>query len=150
MRSLGPVFGASDKDLAHVAGLTYEFAAPEGTVVIAEGDGPQGFFVIVSGRVEMTVDGTPCGELGPGMFFGETAMLDRGTEPATVTAIAPSVLRVASRREFRELIRTERIAHAMLLTLAARQRVALERGHLVTKSPVKIDGRVPRVEVVRA
>ena len=124
MRPVGPLCGATDKELALVDRLTYEFTASPGTVLIAEGESPRGFFLIVSGRVEMTVSGRLCRELGPGMFFGETAMLDRGPEPATVTAVAPSTLRVANRREFRELIEMPRIAHAMLLTLSARQRTA--------------------------
>lgn len=149
MHSLGPVFGATDKELARVVGLTYEFTAPQGTVVITEGDAPQGFFLIVSGRVEMSVAGIACEELGPGMFFGETAMLDRGMEPATVTTLAPSVMRVASRREFRELILTERIAYTLMHTLAARQRVALENGRLAAESQVESCVRATRAEVVR-
>lgn len=150
MRPLGPLFGATDKELAHVDRLTYEFAAPAGTVVIAEGDDPRGFFLIVSGHVEMTVAGVPCGELGPGMFFGETAMLDRGPEPATVTAVAPSILRVASRREFRELIHSSRVRYAMFLTFAARQRMALSTARLGSDARVTTDAQAPNpTEVVR-
>ncbi len=125
MRSLSPICGPTEKELAYVDRLTYEFAVPAGTVVIAEGDSPRGFFLVVSGLVEVSVAGMSCGELGPGAFFGEISMFDLGPEPETVTAVTPSVLRVATRPEFRELIAAPRIARSMMLTLAARQRVAL-------------------------
>jgi len=125
MRPLRALCGSTDKELARVDRLTYEFEAPAGAVLIREGDGQSGFFLIVSGMVEVSVAGGRCGELGPGSFFGETAMLDRGPEPATVTALTRTVLRVASRREFRELAEIRSVAHTMLRTLAARQRLAL-------------------------
>jgi CRP-like cAMP-binding protein len=151
MRPVGPLCGATDKELARVDRLTYEFTAAPGTVLIAEGESSRGFFLIVSGRVEMSVAGLPCGELGPGMFFGETAMLDRGPEPATVTATVPSTLRVANRREFRELIQTPRIAHALLLTLSARQRAALSAGRLGSDARVMTGADAPNsTDAVRA
>ena len=127
IRSLAPVCGGNDHDLERVDRLTYEVLRARGTIVVAEGDSPQGFFLIVSGRVELSVGGHPCGELGPGMFFGEAAMLDRGREPLTVTTLSPTVLRVAGRREFQHLIRSDHVAHAILLTLARRQRAALTK-----------------------
>jgi len=151
MRSVGSLYGATDKELALVDRLTYEFSASPGTVLIAEGESPRGFFLIISGRVEVTVAGLPRGELGPGLFFGETAMLDRGSEPATVTAVAPSTLRVANRREFRELIQLPRIAHAMLLTLSARQRTALSDGPFGSNKCMTPDADSPSTtETIRA
>jgi CRP-like cAMP-binding protein len=151
MRPIGSFCGATDKELALVDRLTYEFSAPPGTVLIAEGESARGFFLVVSGQVEMTVSGIPCRKLGPGMFFGETAMLDRGPEPATATAVAPSTLRVANRREFRELIRTPRIAHAMLLTLSAQQRATLSGVRLGSVARAQTDAEAPNsTDAVRA
>lgn len=128
MQPLRALCGSTDKELARVDRLTYELEAPAGAVLIREGDSPSGFFLIVSGKAEVSVAGRRCGELGPGTFFGETAMLDRGPEPATVTALTPTVVRVASRREFRELAEIRSVAHTMLLTLVARQRLTLHNG----------------------
>ncbi len=125
MRPLRALCGSTDRELARVDRLTYELEAPAGAVLIKEGDSPGGFFLVLSGRAEVSVAGVRCGEVGPGMFFGETAMLDRGPEPATVTALTPTVLRVATRREFRELAEIGPVAHTMLLTLVTRQRLAL-------------------------
>lgn len=128
MRPLRAVCGSTDRELARVDRLTYELEAPAGAVLVTEGDSPRGFFLIVSGRAAVSVGGVCCGDLGPGMFFGETAMLDRGPEPATVIARTAIVLRVANRREFRELAEIGPVAHTMLLTLATRQRHALRNG----------------------
>ena len=150
MRPLRALCGSTDKELAHVDRLTYELQAPAGAVLIREGDGPSGFFLIVSGKAEVSVAGGRCGELGPGAFFGETSMLDRGPEPATVTALTPTVVRVASRREFRELAEIRSVAHSMLLTLATRQRVALGEGtcRLGVDSPATEDPRACRILAV--
>ena len=137
IRSLRAVCGSTDRELARVDRLTYEVEAPAGAVLVTEGEPPRGFFLIVAGRASVSVGGISCGELGPGMFFGETAMLDRGPEPATVIARTPTVLRVANRREFRELAEIGPVAHSMLLTLASRQRQALRAGACrLTPEPV--------------
>lgn len=153
MRPLRAVCGSTDKELARVDRLTYELAAPAGAVLITEGESPRGFFLIVSGTAGVNVAGFRCGELSPGMFFGETAMLDRGPEPATITALTPMVLRVASRQEFRELTRIEPVVHTILLTLATRQRLAVRAGICQLRAdPVTTDepgraGRGPAITV---
>jgi CRP-like cAMP-binding protein len=147
MRPLRALCGSTDRELAQIDRLTYELHAPAGAVLIKEGDSPSGFFLIVSGRAEVSVAGGRCGELGPGAFFGETAMLDRGPEPATVTALTPTVVRVASRREFRELAEIRSVAHTMLLTLVTRQRVGLANGTCRpgVDSPATEDARTCRI-----
>ena len=72
----------------------------------------------MSGSATVSVDGVQVGVLEPDMFFGETAILDRGPEPATVTTLARSVLRVANRREFNELVKIHPFARSLMKTLA--------------------------------
>jgi CRP-like cAMP-binding protein len=128
MRPLRAMCGSTDKELERVDRLTYEVSAPAGAVLVAEGEPSRGFFLIVSGVAQVSVGDASCGTLGTGTFFGETAMLDRGPEPATVIALTPMLLRVANRREFRELAELGPVGHTILRALAARQRVAFSRG----------------------
>jgi CRP-like cAMP-binding protein len=99
---------------------------PTGDVVTREGDRPHGFVLIVSGRALVAVASVERGVLSTGMFFGETALSDGAPEPATVTALTPMRLRVATGREFAELSEVRPFARAFLKALAARQRLAFE------------------------
>ena len=71
-----------------------------GTEVIRQGDHGDRFYVIESGRLRVTVDGAPSGELGPGEFFGEIALLRDAPRTATVVAETESALRTLGREEF--------------------------------------------------
>jgi CRP-like cAMP-binding protein len=137
LRGLHILRGSSDQDLARFDRLTYEFAAGAGDVLVSEGNRASGFFVVMSGSAVVSVAGVECGVLERGMFFGETALLDRGLEPATVTALTPSVLRVANRREFDELLRITPFVRSVLQTLAARQRFALHASVRPVARPVR-------------
>ena len=77
---------------------------PAGTEVIRQGDPGDNFYVIESGRMRVTVDGAPAGELGPGDSFGEIALLRNVPRTATVVAEAESRLRVLAREEFLDAV----------------------------------------------
>jgi CRP-like cAMP-binding protein len=128
LRELRQLHGATNKELVRIDRLTYEVEVPAGHVITREGEQSRGFCLIVAGSAAVTVAGTDRGVLNSGMFFGETALLDGAPEPATVTALTPMKLRVASRREFALLSEVRAFARAMLQTLAAQQRVAYGNG----------------------
>ena len=71
-----------------------------GTVVIQQGDPGDRFYVIESGRFGVTIDGSPTGELGPGEFFGEIALLRDVPRTATVTALTAGRLQALDREHF--------------------------------------------------
>ena len=69
-------------------------------VIVAEGDPGDRFFVIASGRVEVTMAGHSVRELGAGDWFGEIALLRDVPRTATVTAAEPTALWAMGRTSF--------------------------------------------------
>ena len=117
------------KELEAIARLTTPLVADEGKVLAREGNNGGEFFVIVEGTAEAAIDGIHIAELGPGQFFGEMALLDRGPRVATVTARTSMLLLVLSGREFEELIEQSipSVSRRMLMVLGQRLREADER-----------------------
>jgi CRP-like cAMP-binding protein len=96
-----PLFSACSKDeLRKLSRRTTDIPIAEGHVLVKEGDRGLEFFVIVSGRAKVSRKGRKVGELGPGDFFGELALLIDADRNATVTALTPMEAIVLSRREF--------------------------------------------------
>jgi len=73
---------------------------PASGVVIAEGGESDQFYVIESGRVEVTQNGVVLRQEGPGEFFGEIGLLRDVPRTATVTAVEDTVLLALGRDEF--------------------------------------------------
>ena len=89
-----PLFdGLSDKELAAVANAAKERRYDTGDVVVGEGEGGVGFFVIAEGTARVEAHGERRATLGPGASFGEVALLDEGGR-RTASVIAESPLRV--------------------------------------------------------
>lgn len=59
---------------------------PSGKVIVAEGDPGGRMFLILDGLAKVSVKGRNRTTLGPGDFFGEISLLDKGPRSATVTA----------------------------------------------------------------
>ncbi len=96
-----PLFSScSKRELAQLASRTTEVSVPAGRVLVREDTPGYEFFVIVSGRAQVTRGGRLVAELGTGDFFGELALLDRGPRDATVTAVTDVRAIVLTRDEF--------------------------------------------------
>ena len=68
---------------------------PAGQAMVIQGQGGEGFFVVISGKAEAVrtrADGEKVvvNTFGPTSFFGEMALLDAGIRTATVTALEPT------------------------------------------------------------
>jgi MFS family permease len=74
---------------------------PAGTVVVAQGDEADSYYLVASGELSVTIDGALREHtLAPGDGFGEIALLNRVTRTATVTALVECELLVVSARDF--------------------------------------------------
>ena len=90
LRHVGLFQGASQAALTPVAAALKLISTPAGTVVCREGEPGDQFFLIESGTVlvlaEIGGSQQELARLGPGEFFGETALLRHGRRTATIRA----------------------------------------------------------------
>jgi len=107
-----------------------QFAA--GQAMVTQGQGGEGFFVIVSGKAEALrerSDGTKAAvnAFGPTDFFGEMALLDDGLRTASVIATEATQCLVLARWDFLSALRDDAdMAVTILQELARRFRRALD------------------------
>ena len=89
-----PLFdGLPEKELAAVANAAKERRYDTGDMIVGEGEGGIGFFVIAEGTARVEAHGERRGTLGPGASFGEVALLDEGGGRRTASVIAESPVR---------------------------------------------------------
>jgi CRP/FNR family transcriptional regulator, cyclic AMP receptor protein len=121
-----PLFAAcSKRDLGIVARHIELLSVPAETVLCAEGELGDGFFVILEGRATVSRQGTAVTTLGDGCYFGELALLDPAHRDATVVAQTPMVVGVMGVRVFRAMVRdVPALTEKLLRGLARRLREA--------------------------
>ncbi len=119
-----PLFSACTKaELKTVASFGTEIQVPAGKKLAIEGRPGSEFFLIIEGRARADVGGEKILDLGPGDFFGEMALIDRGRRHATVTALTIMKLLVLSSNEFFSMLETApSITKKLLFAFASRQR----------------------------
>jgi len=99
-----PLFAAlTDEELATVGSMFVERHVLAGDHVISEGASGYMFFVIEDGTVDIERDGAVVNTLGPGEFFGESAIISGERRNATVTATSEVRLLALFGTEFRVL-----------------------------------------------
>jgi CRP-like cAMP-binding protein len=119
-----PLFaGVSKRDLEFVASRVDEVSLKPGQTLISEGQPTEAFYILESGNVQVTRGGKPLNRLGPGDFFGEIGMLDRGTATATVVTDGPVEAIVLSHTQFRDAIKAnDDLALQVIAAMAKRLR----------------------------
>jgi MFS family permease len=90
--------------LERLASQLVPIEAPAGTVLIRQGDHGDRFYVVESGRLRVSVDGSPGRELGPGDSFGEIALLRDVPRTATVETETESRLHALERDDFLDAV----------------------------------------------
>jgi len=119
---------ANDLNLARAEGWWFERRTYRaGAVIVSQGQEADSAYLIVDGQVEVSRNGGPIAELGPGETFGEAALVNGGARTATVTAETDVVVRVLTRAALDAEVRRGGWMGAMVRHLAARfHEVSLE------------------------
>jgi CRP-like cAMP-binding protein len=147
-----PIFSElTDADISSLATLSSRRRYPKDTVVFFENEEGDFFFMILEGRVKVTILGDDGREvilsiLGPGDFFGEMALLDNEPRSATAIAIEETELLSLHRTDFQSVLTDNRsITTALIKILTARLRRANHQ--ISTLALLDVYGRVARVIV---
>jgi CRP-like cAMP-binding protein len=119
-----PLFSLCGKgELRQVARRSTKVNLDEGKVFVREGSMGREFFVILGGRAEVTREGKPVAELGPGDFVGELSLLDPAPRDASVTALTPMTVMVLTPPEFEAVLKEARgMTRKLLAGMALRLR----------------------------
>jgi CRP/FNR family transcriptional regulator, cyclic AMP receptor protein len=147
-----PIFSElAEPDLASLGRLTSRRHCPKDTVVFFENEEGDTFFIIVEGRIKVTILGDDGREvilsvLGRGDFFGEMALLDNEPRSATAIAVEDTELLSLHRNDFQSVLSDNRsITSALIKILTARLRKANHQ--ISTLALLDVYGRVARVIV---
>jgi CRP/FNR family transcriptional regulator, cyclic AMP receptor protein len=122
-----PLFrGLKPRQLEGLAKRFVERRYEVGQAIVTQGQGGEGFFIIVSGKAEAVhtrADGTTVvlNSLEPSQFFGELALLTETMRTASVVTTEPTLCIVLTRWDFLSALRADAdMAVAVLQELAGR------------------------------
>lgn len=121
-----------DRQLQRLADRMVERKFNAGDTIVKQGQGGEGFFIIISGKAEAIRergDGETAvvNTFGPTDFFGELALLDEeGVRTATIKTSQPTECLVLTRWDFLAVLKQDAdMAVEILQELARRFRAAL-------------------------
>jgi CRP-like cAMP-binding protein len=133
-----PLFSElEDDELAEIGACFHERSYPKNSVIFLEDETGDYMYVVRQGRVKV-VRQLPTGKEtilafhDAGEFFGEMSLLDGGTTPASVIAVAPTTILSLSRRDFRTHLSNPKVNEALLHMLCQRCREAWAQVELLT------------------
>src|SRR6185369_5201793 len=121
-----------DKKL--LQGLTKLMAGQEpvrfeqGKMIMQEGTGGAFMYIVLEGKVKITIKGGIVARAGQGGVFGEMALVDQSVRAATATAETDCSLLAINRNAFLQLVKTSpAFGAALLASLAKRAKDMAER-----------------------
>jgi CRP-like cAMP-binding protein len=126
LNRLGVLKGMSQADLDFVLRSSEQRHYPSATTLFDQGDDGDRFFVLLDGRVAVERDGDVIARLGPGEFFGETALLFDTPRTATVRTMEPTVTWSITRAAFQRVV-----GHHLLTNPQTQERVMQRAGALI-------------------
>jgi CRP/FNR family transcriptional regulator, cyclic AMP receptor protein len=145
-----PLFSElSDDAITSLGHLAARRRYPRDTVVFFENEEGDCLFMILEGRIKVTILGDDGREiiltmLGPGDLFGEMALLDNEPRSATAIAVEESELLLLQRSDFQAVVgENPGISVALIKVLTARLRRANHQ--IQTLALLDVYGRVARV-----
>ena len=149
LRSVPLFTELSDLDVASLSRLASRRRCPKDTVVFFENEEGDSVFMILEGRIKVTILGDDGREiilsmLGPGDFFGEMALLDNEPRSATAIAVEDTELLSLHRTDFQSVMgNNPGISAALIKVLSTRLRRANHQ--ISTLALLDVYGRVARV-----
>ena len=130
-----PLFqGLKDRQIQRLSDRMVERNYAAGDLIVKQGQGGEGFYVVTSGKAEATRERSD-GEkvlvntFGPASYFGELALLDEdGVRTASIVAVEPTTCLVLTRWDFLATLRQDAdMAVEILQEIAKRFRIALNQ-----------------------
>jgi len=124
--------GLKNRQLENIARRMVERSYKAGDVIVKQGQGGEGFFIVTEGKAEairQRADGESISvnDFGPMDFFGELALLDDGPRTATILAKDPTKCLVLVRWDFLALLKDDAdMAVEILIEMARRFRITLD------------------------
>jgi CRP-like cAMP-binding protein len=117
-----PLFaGLEKRELEEIAGSMRERRVAAGGMVVEQGAGGAGFFVIDEGEADVFVDGEHRNTIGPGDYFGEIALLTGSDRTATITAKTDMLCYGMTSWDFKPLVEDNATIAWKLLTAMAQK-----------------------------
>jgi CRP/FNR family transcriptional regulator, cyclic AMP receptor protein len=116
------LFRYADKsDLIILAEHLQEITFEEGEVVFSQNGTENAAYLMLSGRVNIIIDGILMAHYDQGQIFGELSMLDGSPYTATATAVSKSTcLKISSEILFSSFHQTENLAVAIVKSMTKR------------------------------
>jgi CRP/FNR family transcriptional regulator, cyclic AMP receptor protein len=97
--------GFDQKHLDKIAAMGEPVEVEPNAVITEQGEVGQEAFVVVSGEVQVIVNGHPVATAGPGSMLGEMALIDLRPRSATLKALTPVELISYDAKHFRRILR---------------------------------------------
>jgi CRP/FNR family transcriptional regulator, cyclic AMP receptor protein len=92
-------------------------------MIMKEGDAGKNMYVLIKGKVAVSIQGKAIERVGPGGVFGEMALVDQGTRAASATAATDCQLLTITRPDFLDLVKSKPgFAVSLLKAIAERLR----------------------------
>ncbi len=117
--------GASEEGFLELASIARCHVYPKNNVLFYQGDVARSVYLVIDGQVRVSLTNEDGKEvslnvIGPGRLVGLCSMLDRGTQPATVSTACESHLAQFGRRDLREWYEREELAEKALIVELSR------------------------------
>ena len=93
-------------EIQHELGDPAPTRAPAGQNIVTQGAVGACMFVVVEGRIAISLDGRVVEYVGPGGIFGEIALVDRAGRAATASAETDSAWLLIARNDFLAMVRS--------------------------------------------
>lgn len=122
-----PPITLSPEDIASFAPEKDCIRLPEGSIVIREGEPGEHMFILVSGELEVLVQGKRIDYLLPGMILGEMALVDDRPRSASARATTDVLLAPITRERFLSIVRdSPQFSLRVMNMMSARTRRLIE------------------------